>query len=296
MNKKSLLKLTLASCAASLLTGCASTKVSSQSQYEGFLARPNQVYVYNFAVSPDEVKLGTGIGSDIEEWARKTPRTDQERAIGRQVSEALAKHLITEIQKLGLNAVRAGDAPSESGNNLAVQGQFISIDEGNRTERVVIGLGLGRSDVRTKVQVYDFANGKKTVADQFEVDAKSGRKPGAAETMGVGAAAGHLATSAAVSGGLAVGSEEFSANVDADADRTAKSIAKQLKTFFVPRDGFSREMSRNTAGATNNRKENDTEIPENRGTGGDPIAVGRRARVHFLFLHAPIVQHRPGHD
>ena len=51
--------------------------------------------------------------------------------------------------------------------------------------------------------------------------------------MGVGAVAGHLATSAVVSTGLAIGSEEFSANVEADADRTAKAIAKQLKYFYI---------------------------------------------------------------
>jgi len=50
---------------------------------------------------------------------------------------------------------------------------------------------------------------------------KSRRKPGLAETMGAGAAAGHPAVSAAVSSGLAFASEEFSANVDADAERTA---------------------------------------------------------------------------
>lgn len=233
MKKTSLLNLTLAGCAAAVLAGCASTNVSDQNQHEGFLPRPSQVYIYNFAVSPDEVKLGTGIAADIEDWSKKTPRTVQERAIGQQVSEALAKHLVSEIQNLGFVALRANGAPPVSGNVLAVQGQFISIDEGNQTERVVIGLGLGRSDVRTRVQVYEYESAKKTVADQFEVDAKSGRKPGAAETMGAGAAAGHLATSAAVSAGLAVGSEEFSANVEADADRTAKSIARQLKEFFV---------------------------------------------------------------
>jgi hypothetical protein len=39
--------------------------------------------------------------------------------------------------------------------------------------------------------------------------------------------------SAVVSSGLAVGSEAFSANVDADAGRTAKKIATQLKKLFL---------------------------------------------------------------
>ena len=51
--------------------------------------------------------------------------------------------------------------------------------------------------------------------------------------MGAGAVAGHLGASSVVGGGLAVGSEAFAANVEADAKRTAKAIAKQLGQFFV---------------------------------------------------------------
>ena len=69
--------------------------------------------------------------------------------------------------------------------------------------------------------------------NQFGINAESGSKPGAAETMGVGAVTGHLLVSAVVSSGVAVGSEAFSANVDADAARTAKEIAAQLKDLFL---------------------------------------------------------------
>jgi hypothetical protein len=64
------------------------------------------------------------------------------------------------------------------------------------------------------------------------VDAKSGRKPGAAETMGVGAAAGERAASAAVTAAGAVGTEAFGTDVEADAERTAAKIATVLQSFF----------------------------------------------------------------
>jgi hypothetical protein len=47
----------------------------------------------------------------------------------------------------------------------------------------------------------------------LEVDAMSGSAPGMAETMGAGAAAGHLATPAAVSVGKSVASEKFGEEV-----------------------------------------------------------------------------------
>jgi hypothetical protein len=53
-----------------------------------------------------------------------------------------------------------------------------------------------------------------------------------AETEGASAAAGHWAVGLAVGAGLSVASEMFSANVEADADRTASDIAKQLNNYF----------------------------------------------------------------
>ena len=87
----------------------------------------------------------------------------------------------------------------------------------------MVGLEMGRTDVEGEVMVYHNAQ----LAEQFETEAKSNRRPGMAETMGVGAAAGNLAVAAAV------GSEAFSANVGDDASRTAKKLVKQLEVFFV---------------------------------------------------------------
>jgi Domain of unknown function (DUF4410) len=226
--------LAVAGCAISLLQGCASTEVTSQGVPEGgSLPKPQEVLVHDYAVSPDQVELDSGVGANIENLVAQMPRTDQERAIGQQVSEALANHLVAEIQALGLPAKReSGPAPA-TGNTLQLKGQFVSIDEGNQTARVVIGLGVGRTDVRTMTQAYEVIDGKSLLIDQFEINAESGRKPGMAETMGAGSAAGDLAASAVVSTGVAVGSEAFSANVDADAARTAAKIAAQLKIYFV---------------------------------------------------------------
>jgi len=65
MKRQTILNLSIAGCVISLFTGCASTDVTSQSEYQGFLPKPRQVLVYNFAVSPDEVMLDSGIGADI---------------------------------------------------------------------------------------------------------------------------------------------------------------------------------------------------------------------------------------
>jgi hypothetical protein len=116
---------------------------------------------------------------------------------------------------------------------VVIDGQFLAIDEGSRAERVVIGLGAGRSQVRTAVQTIELLDGGNRLLDTFEIDAKSGIKPGAAETMGVGAAADNLATAAVVTAAGTVASETFGADVDADARRTADKISKVLATYFA---------------------------------------------------------------
>jgi len=114
-----------------------------------------------------------------------------------------------------------------------IRGQFVSIDEGNRTERMVVGLGLGRTKVEADVQAVDLSPGSEQTVESLQATAESGAKPGAAETMGVGAIAGHLLLSGVASAGSGVASETFGANVEADARRMADQITERLSKFFV---------------------------------------------------------------
>ena len=217
-----------------LLMACASTNVRTvRTDISGPLPRPDRVLVYDLAVSPEEVKLDRGISAKAIAAAQGSSRTAQELATGRAVAQALSEHLVKELRKLGLDAERGTGSPQQSGDDLAIAGHFLSIDEGNRTARVVIGLGAGRTDVQAEVQVYQ--NG--LVIEQLETDAKSGVKPGMAETMGAGAAADKLGESAVISAGVSGASEAFGANVEADASRTAKEIVKKLEAFFA-REGW----------------------------------------------------------
>jgi hypothetical protein len=228
---------TQAAVAALLLAlgaGCASTQATTTMQYGGALPRPRAILVYRFATSPQEVQLDRSPTSVLQWKAQGISSSGEQLDVAHQVSATLADHLVQKIQAMGLPA-QLGEGPPDLSNGpvLVVDGQFIAIDEGSRALRVVIGLGAGRSNVRTAVQVLEVRPAGRRVVDEFEVDAKSGRKPGAAETMGAGGAAGVLATSAAVTAAGSVASEVFGANVDADAERTASKVASMLAAFFA---------------------------------------------------------------
>jgi hypothetical protein len=225
-----------------LLAGCTSTQ--SQIQTGGqMLPRPAVVVVHSFAVSPAEVTLSQGLSSEVAKLVGNqsaTPRSEQEIQVGHQVADAIANNLVTEIRDLGLPAERGSGLPAGTTNAVLVTGQLVSIDQGNEAERVAIGLGAGRSDVRAQVQVFQLTPSSTRLIDTIEVNAKSGLMPGMAETMGMGALTGHLLVSTLVSGGVQVATETMSDTVVADADRAAKGIAKQLSSLFTQQGWITR--------------------------------------------------------
>src|SRR5262245_28791079 len=219
---------------AARASGCATTQVTDESASWGRSPRPERILVRAFATSPGEVQLDHSLTA-MAAWKLEGVSASSERdKVAHDVAAALADNLVKKIQALGLPAERAsGPLPRDGVPTVVIDGQFLAVDEGSRTERVVIGLGAGKSEVRTAVQVVELlAEGSRTL-NTFEIDAKSGSTPGMAETMGAGAAAGHLAPSAAVSLAKSVGSEKFGDDVDADARRTADQISKVLAGSFA---------------------------------------------------------------
>ena len=219
--------------AAALLAAC--TQSSSQIETTAQLPRPQVVVVEDFAVAPGEVQLDPGLSGTIDETLggnTAAPPPGEARVIGRQVADALASKLVTEINDLGLRAERGRGLPPGVTYGLIVTGQFIGVDQGNRTERVTIGLGAGRSDVRVRAQVFEVSPRGRRLVDEIEVDAKSGLAPGMAETMGMGALTGHFVASTLIGGGVQIADESLGTSVVADSDRAAKGIAKQLAAFF----------------------------------------------------------------
>jgi len=230
-------RLTLFCVSVALLGACSSTEITDKdvNWQAAKLPKPDQLIVYDFATSPDEVKLEHGVIADVRELVEKEPRTAQEKEIGRSVANALAKKLVTELHDKNLPAVRAENVVEPGVRPLQVKGQILSIDEGNRTSRIIIGLGMGRSTVEARVQLYESLRGRAQLIESMQATTKSGRKPGMAEMIGVGALTGHIVTSTVLSGAAAGASEALSANVDALAGNMAKKITEEIVEYYEKR-------------------------------------------------------------
>jgi len=218
--------------AVASLAACARTSVENVSSRAIGLPKPQLIVVHDFGVSAGDVALDSGVGARLKLMIRETPAAEEEVKIGREVARIVTENLVKEISKLGLPAAPATTAGPVSGPTLSIEGHFVSVDEGSRLRRMVVGFGAGASEVRTLVQVYETTNEGRRLVEDFYTTVKSSIKPGMGPMAGVGAAAGRAASSAVLSGGIGIATER-SQGVDGDAKHTAEQITQTLKKFFV---------------------------------------------------------------
>jgi len=223
-------KLAAAGLALAMLAGCASTDVI-QTRRAGELPRPERVLVRNFAVTLADVELDRGLGPTISRDAQGEVASSQALELGRAASDALAEAMVARLREAGIPAQRASRNAPVDPRALIVTGKFLTMDEGNQTLRVLVGFGLGGSEVRTRTQTWL----EEQLIAEAETIAKSGKKPGVAVTLGAGAAMGTAATAAAVAAGTTAVSEGLLTSVQADARRTGDELAERIVRAYRER-------------------------------------------------------------
>lgn len=215
-----------------LVAGCAKATTSPMQLAPEGIARPDRILVYDFAVNAREVTLDRGLGPRLAREGGAATQSEEELRVGRAVSEALARHLVEELRGLGIETARATGGPLPTDITVSVTGRFLSIDQGDRTKRTVVGFGLGGSEIRAWVQIYQSAGTRTRLLAEGETVTESSMKPGLGVLLPVGAAAGTLGTTAVVAGGTTVVSEAALATVEADAKRAAKDIAERIAGYY----------------------------------------------------------------
>jgi Domain of unknown function (DUF4410) len=218
----------------SALAACSHARVQTTEAYLGRpVSRPDRVLVSYFSIDPEQVRLDQGVSARIMRAASDQPLDAQQLQAARDTQTALAERLVDRLTTYGLPA-RIATTNDGRGTELLIQGQIVSIDQGNRTRRVLIGLGAGKSTVSAAAQIYYLAGATPPrFMTAFEAQADSGHMPGAAETMGAGAAAQRVGTSAALTGATHAGAETRHTSDTAEADRLADEIALRIGQLAV---------------------------------------------------------------
>ena len=214
---------------------CAKTVVRPQQESApaGF-SRPTNILVYDFAVSESDVRENQGFLAQIRRGWSTSTQSERDLELGRQVAGAYAEDLVSGIRELGLPAERARRETPIASNTLLIDGQFLNVDEGNRLRRVVIGFGAGGSNVDSRVQVYYATSTERRQLLEFTTHADSGKMPGAAATMGVGAAAQGGVTAGAAAAQAAIGGvKEHRSDLENMAGRSAEQAVAYLSECFA---------------------------------------------------------------
>jgi hypothetical protein len=150
---KSFSRIVLCLLALVVVAGCASTNVTQQTPMSSpGLARPNQIWVYNFVANPADMPANSSIGGEV--GAPSTPPTADQIQQGRQLGALIAQELVADINAMGLSAVQAGPGASPQVGDGVIRGYLVSVQGGSAVQRFVIGFGAGTSEMDTVVEGY----------------------------------------------------------------------------------------------------------------------------------------------
>ncbi len=236
------MKFAIAVCSLTLMAilsiGCASGSITSDRIVNARAsAPPDGIVVWDFAVSAEDVARNPALARAVGGEQEPIPAEEHEAAL--TVAKNISLLLVDDLNERGLTASRGTTGGSPAEGDLIVHGAFVSVDEGSRAKRMLIGFGAGASEVTSHVTVSQVRNGAPLLLEEFEVTADSGSMPGMAVPVGAGAAAGNVATSVVVSGGLST-AREIGGPLGTESKNTAKQIGERLQTMFTKR-GWSVE-------------------------------------------------------
>jgi hypothetical protein len=205
---------------------CATARIDSAQTVDRQLPRPGVVLIYDFAVTPEDAVADT-FGSEFSRPANAS----KDVAEARKVADVLALETQKKLLAKGINAARADHTTIPPLHALLLKGEFVSMDKGSTLKRMVIGFGAGSTELHVRAQVYQATEHGLARISEAEASASGSKMPGMAVPVGAGAAAGRVATSAVVSGGMNV-VKEIRSDLAADATRLADEIAGRAEAFY----------------------------------------------------------------
>ena len=234
MRLKHSLKLSTTGLFFLLMAGCAGTNVQETSQVAVTgMPTPNPVLIYNFAVSPQDIQQNSSVFAKIQRNFENNSQAAEQIQLGREVSDAMATELTLKIANLGLNPIRADQSLQVTPGAILITGYFIDINEGNRLRRNVIGLGMGKSSLDSKVRVLVPTSSGYQELISFDAHADSGDMPGAAVMGPAGAAAGAGAAAVIATNAVVGGVKSYKSASAQQAVKMADKIAAQLAKYFA---------------------------------------------------------------
>jgi hypothetical protein len=214
-----------------MTAGCASTTVSNRQQAaSGYLPRPAQIWVYDFAATPADVPPDSSLAGQDNSYA--APQSAEDIAEGRKLASQLASALVEQIRAMGLSAAHGSAATRPQINDLVIEGTILSVQEGSAAKRIAIGFSSGQAEMKVAVEGLQMTASGLRKLGSGDVSSAGNKTPGSAVGLAV-LIATHNPAGLIVSTGMKVYGEKSGSNtIEGRAKQIAKEIADALKIRF----------------------------------------------------------------
>ncbi|MFC0576112.1 DUF4410 domain-containing protein [Paraburkholderia solisilvae] len=186
---------------------------------------PDTVYVADFHLQGSDIRF-EGPGSDVDRRTLlghvfpdsplmvHTTRQDKANHLATLMSRSVAD----DLKKHGLHVERLAPGSPKPLTGWLVSGEFVSVDEGDRVKRALIGFGSGHTSLEFRAYVTNLAGPAPTQPMlDITTTARSGKTPGAALGFNAFLAAGGFVVAGA------------------DSDNDVKHSASKLSDEIVQR-------------------------------------------------------------
>ena len=188
------------------------------------LPKPAKVLVYDFTVDSSAVQ--------VDQSQKVRPRhmiagDENPQAVAKKASATFADELMSRLAKIGIPAERSAAGTTAPDNTLSVQGSFLALSEGDKAERVGVGMGTGAAEVQAKVDLRLKTASDAILVSQFQTDTQPGESLGAAAPAAAGMDPAAVAVKAKVSDRKKTLQAYAAKTADAMAEQIAKDMAKQ---------------------------------------------------------------------
>ena len=220
-----------------VLAGCASTTVTSQTPPStAVVARPNNIWVYDFAATPTDIPGDSSVASAVS--APSTPLTPEQLETGRKLGALIAKRLVEDINAMGMTATQAGPGTSPQVGDGVIRGYLISVQgggAGSTVKRFVVGLGSGAAEIDTLVEGYVMTPQGLRQLGSGTLSSAGNKTPGTFAPAAVAIATGNPVGLIVIGGLKIYGEASGRAGLEGRAKATGDEIAAQLKIRFQDR-------------------------------------------------------------
>ncbi|MFZ1886722.1 MAG: DUF4410 domain-containing protein [Candidatus Binataceae bacterium] len=197
------------------------------------LARPNQIWVYNFIANPADMPADSSISGQV--GSPSTPPTAEQLEEGRRLGALIASNLVADIQAMGLPAIQAGPGSSPQVGDGVIRGYLVSVQGGSMAQRFVIGFGAGTSEMDTVVEGYAVTPQGWRKLGSGTLTSSGNKTPGMVVPAAVAIATANPIGLIVVGGAKIYGEASGRNGLEGRAKATADAIAEQLKIRFKDR-------------------------------------------------------------